>query len=57
MKNIFFKKKKKQTQALNIIKIKRKTKSGPALTFNHITKKDVTKVIKKLRCLKTITRR
>ena len=56
MKNIFLKKK-KQTQALNIIKIKTKTKSGPALTFNHITKKDVTKVIKKLRCLKTITRR
>ena len=44
---IFKKKKKKQTQALNIIKINRKTKSRPLLTFNHITKKNVTKVIQK----------
>ena len=37
--------------------ISRKTKSGPVFSFNCITKEDVMKGIKKLRRLKSITRR
>ena len=37
--------------------VNRKTKSGPVFGFNRITKEDVIKGIKKLRRLKSITRR
>ena len=40
----------------NILAIKRRIKSGPVFTFNHITKEDVIKEIKKLGHLESITR-
>ena len=41
----------------SILAIKRRIKSSPVFTLNHITKEDVIKEIKKLRRLKSITRR
>ena len=47
----------KKSLASQYLGNKKKIKSVPVFTFNHITKEDVVKEIKKLRCLTSITRR
>ena len=47
----------KHPSILAIKAIQRKIKSGPVFTFNHITKEDLIKDVKKFRRLKSITRR